>query len=499
MGRDEHSLVPKERPLAEREHLEQAITALESQRATLGDAVVEASVAALRQQLATLDPPPADQQRKLVTLLLADVSGFTALSETMDAEDVTDLMNALWRRLDAVILEHGGRIDKHMGDAVMALWGTEVAQEDDPVRAVRAALAMQEQVQSFAAARGATPLLMRIGVHTGLVLLGAVGTTGEFTAIGDAVNAASRLQYAAPVGGVLVSHDTYRHARGFFEVQPLEPISIRGKTELLQVYVVLRARPRAFRLSTRGVEGIETRMVGREVELRFLQHHFEQALLKGAGRWVAIIGEAGVGKSRLLYEFERWLEFLPQRSTCLKGRASAEMQSLPYALLRELLASNLGIQDSDSAATAREKWERGLARVWGANDQSRAHILGQLVGFDFRASPHLQGVLEDAQQLRDRGLLYLADYARSMSAAAPVVALLEDLHWADDSSLDAIEYIIQAATAGADQAAPLMILATTRPALFERRPIRGALHLSLQPLSPADTEQLARRYDLLPG
>ena len=132
----------------------------------------------------------------------------------------------------------------------------------------------------------------------------------------NAVNTTSRLQYAAPVGQVLISHDTYRHVRGFFEVEPLDPVTVKGKTEPVQVYVVLRERPRAFRLGTRGVEGIETRMVGRETELQLLQNHFAQACAEEAGRMVIITGEAGVGKSRLLYEFEHSLERYPHQSTC---------------------------------------------------------------------------------------------------------------------------------------------------------------------------------------
>ena len=189
--------------MTEREQLEQAIATLEAQRAMLGDAVVDASVAALREKLAAVEIPPlpggrlapTDQKRKQVTVLFADVSGFTAMSETLDAEDVNEIMNALWEHLDAAILEHGGTIDKHMGDAVMALWGAETAREDDPERAIRAALAMQEEVSGFGLQisdlvaklriQNLEPEIgMRIGINTGPVLLGKVGTTGEYTAHG---------------------------------------------------------------------------------------------------------------------------------------------------------------------------------------------------------------------------------------------------------------------------------------------------------------------------
>ena len=201
---------------SEREKLEQTIAALEAQRSILGDAVVEASIAALQKQLVELEPAkPTEQQRKQVTVLFADISGFTAMSERMDAEDVTEVMNALWQCLDKVITEHGGFVDKHIGDAVMALWGVEAAREDDPERSIRAALKMQAELEAFREEQSLT-LAMRIGINTGPVLLGEVGTTGEFTAIGDTVNTANRLEQAATTDGVLISHATYRHVRGVF-------------------------------------------------------------------------------------------------------------------------------------------------------------------------------------------------------------------------------------------------------------------------------------------
>src|SRR5262245_2502661 len=181
--------------MADHVQLEQAIAALETQRAILGDAVVDTMIAAAREQLATLQPP-ADEQRKQVTVLFADVSGFTALSESRDAEDIASIINALWQRLDAVVLHFGGRVDKHIGDALMALWGTDQAREDDPEQAVRAALAMQAELATFRD-QHILALAMRIGINTGPVLLGSVGSTREFTAMGDTVNLASRLEHAA--------------------------------------------------------------------------------------------------------------------------------------------------------------------------------------------------------------------------------------------------------------------------------------------------------------
>lgn len=479
----------------EREQLEQAITALEAQRALLGEAVVETALAPLRQKLAALAAPPetaavAEQQRKQVTVLFADVSGFTALSETLDAEEVTATMNTLWGRLDHVILAQGGRIDKHIGDAVMALFGAPTAREDDPERAIRAALAMQAELAAFAVER-AQPLAMRIGLNTGPVLLGAVGTTGEYTAMGDAVNVASRLEHAAPVGGILISHDTYRHVRGIFDVLTLEPLTVKGKSEPIQVYLVRGAKPRAFRITTRGIEGLETRTIGRDAELAQMQAATE-TMRTGKTHLVSIVAEAGTGKSRLLYEFTNWLDLQPSSSFLFKGRATQEMAQLPYALIRDVFAFRFEIRDSDRAAVAREKLEAGLlgfADPADADALVRAHFIGHLIGLDFSGSPHLQGVLGDARQIRDRAFHYICRFFDDVTRGRPTVLLLEDIHWADAGSLDLIEHLLRERPD-----LPLLIVALARPTLFEQRPRWGEgpathLRIDLQPLS----EQIARQ------
>ncbi len=491
----------------EREQLEQAIAALEQQRAILGDAVVNAALAPMREKLAALQAPPpaAEQQRKQVTVLFADVSGFTAMSETMDHEEVGATMNALWTRLDGAITGHGGRIDKHIGDAVMALFGTPVAQEDDPERAIRAALAMQSELVAFnetlprgngkgeAAPPRPIRLQMRIGINTGPVLLGTVGTTGEYTAMGDTVNLASRLEHAAPVGGILISHDTYRHVRGLFDVLPLEPISVKGKSEPIQVYVVQAVKPRAFRVPTRGVEGIETRTIGREAELQALQAAFHAARDGRQTHLVSVVAEAGTGKSRLLYEFGNWLELLPDRLLLFQGRASQEMINIPYGLIRNVLAFRFGIQDSDRAAVAREKLERAIVEFMGddgADAAMRAHFIGHLIGFDFSGSPHLQGILGDARQIRDRAFHYAAQLFAAATRRQPAAIFLEDIHWADDGSLDLVDHLLRE-----QPDLPLLVVGLTRPTLFERRPQWGEgptthIRVDLRPLSEHDSRQL---------
>lgn len=469
--------------------LEQAIAALESQRSLLGDAVVEAGLAPMRERLALLQTQAvATEQRKLVTVLFADVVGFTSLAERLDAEELHEHLQALWQPLDRVVFDHGGQIDKHMGDGLMALWGSAQAREDDPERAIRAALAMQ----SHLAQRDDATTRLRVGISSGPVLVGALGTVGEVTVLGDTVNLASRLEHAAPPGGVLIAHDTYRHVRGLFDVEVLPPLAVRGKREPVQVYLVKAAKPRAFFLGTRGVEGVETEMVGRESELARLQSAYQGLYEQTAAQAITIVGEAGLGKSRLLYEFLAWAELQPRRITLFKGRAAPEMLHLPYALLRNLFAFRYDIQESDEPLVARQKLEAGLLTLLGDRSEEslmRAHFVGQLLGFDFATSPHLRGVVADTQQVRQRALAYMGQLFAAVARQTPLLVVLEDLHWADDATLDAFIHLLNEMAP-----APILVLALARPTLFERRPTWGNEQphhsLVLQPLSPSASRRL---------
>jgi tetratricopeptide (TPR) repeat protein len=331
------------------------------------------------------------------------------------------------------------------------------------------------------------------------VLLGEVGTTGEYTAIGDAVNLASRLEHAAPMGGVLISHDTYHHVRGIFSVREPNPIHVAGRAEPMRVYLVRGVAPRTFRTPTRGmegacpelVEGVETRMIGREAELEHLQDALHTVLAEGRMRMVTVVGDAGIGKSRLLHEFGHWVEQLPDEVTILKGRATQRISSQPYSLVRDLLASSLGIKSSDSAETAREKLERGVSGLMGKETRMQAHFIGHLIGLDFSESPHLRNLLDDARQIRDRAFHYVTQLFAA-ATRRPVLLLLDDLHWADDGSLDLIEHLAREC-----RSMGLLIVALTRPDLFERRPAWGDpstgsgqghhTRLELRPLSERDS------------
>jgi ABC-type oligopeptide transport system substrate-binding subunit/class 3 adenylate cyclase len=441
-------------------------------------------------------------ERRLVTILFSDIKGSTAMAERLDPEEVMEVMNGAFDVLIEPAMRYEGTLARLMGDAVLAFFGAPLAHEDDPERACRAALEIVDGARAYAERleqeRGIEGFNVRVGINTGLVVVGEVGSDlrVEYTAMGDAINLAARMEQNAPIGGILIAHDTYRHVRGVFDVLPQEPLKVKGRTDPVHTYLVQRAKPRAFRKGVRGVEGIETRMIGRQAELTRLQEAFYTAMEDGELQMVTVVGDAGVGKSRLLHEFDLWSELLPETFYFFKGRALQEMQSVPYSLLRSLFAFRFQIEDTDALAMVREKLERGVRGALGDAKETQmpahraAHFIGHLVGFELGESPHLADVPDDRKQVHDRALTHLVEYFKALAAENPVLMLLEDLHWADDSSLDVLNHLSLALTHQ-----PLMIASAARPALFERRPHWGegqAFHrrLPLEPLTKRNTRRL---------
>lgn len=472
--------------MTEIEKLEQGIAALEAQRSILGDEVVQAATAPLREKMIALRASaatPAADRRKQITVMFADISRYTSLSETLDAEELLDTMKAVWQKLDAIITAQHGRIDKHMGDAVMALWGVNEAREDEAEQAVRAALALQAAVREFSEIH-LRSIRLRIGINTGPVLLGSIGTTNEFTAIGDTVNLAARLEQVAPIGEILISHATYRQVRGLFDVQGQPPIAVKGKREPVQTYLVQSAKARAFYMITRGVEGVETHLIGRDAELAQIQNAFNACVQQRVTQALTLVGEAGLGKSRLVQEFFAWAELSPVTYRLFRGRATPSMASAPYALLRDLFAFRFEIQESDNLVTARAKLEHGLSALLpnAADAQEKAHFIGHLLGWDFSASPHVRGLLTDPLQIRTLALHFITLVFAAIAQDNPVVMLLDDLHWADQASLDTLRHII----GNLPPNTALLIIANARPTLFEKYPawrMAAQTRIDLEPLT----------------
>jgi predicted ATPase/class 3 adenylate cyclase len=431
-------------------------------------------------------------ERRLVTILFCDVKDSTARAEKMDPEDVLDIVNGAFEFLIPAIYHHEGTLAQIMGDAILAFFGAPIAHEDDPERAIRAGLEITTEAQRYTERlereTGIRGFGVRVGINTGLVVVGELGADlrVEYTAVGDAINLAARMEQNAPVGGILITHDTYRHVRGVFDVQPQPPLTVKGKAEPVQTYLVQGAKPRAFRLETRGVEGVETRTIGREAELQTLQDAYFDAVEGGETRVAVVSGDAGVGKSRLLYEFMNWAELRPERFWLFKGRARAETQAVPYSVIRDLFSNRFEILESDSAGTALSKFRAGMA---GFLEPDRADLVGHLVGFDFSASQAVRNLL-GSSSFAQLAAAYLLQYIRAISAQQPMVVVLEDLQWADDSTLDFIDRIVTEIPA-----ARSLQVCLARPLLFERRPHWGEgrdayVLLNLRPLSKRQSRAL---------
>jgi class 3 adenylate cyclase/tetratricopeptide (TPR) repeat protein len=483
------------------QQLEVAIAALEAQRAFLGNAVVDAALEPMRAKLAALiaasEAEPA-QQLKQVTILFLDVVGSTALSQRLDPEEIHAVMDSALARCTKVVRAHQGKVLQYAGDNLLAVFGADQASEADAEQAVHCGLAVVVEGRAIGSevqtAHGYRDFNVRVGIHTGGVLLGG-GVDAEGTIRGIAVNIAARMEQTAPPGGVRISHDTYAQVRGVFDVEPQPPLSVKGVDAPLRSYLVVRARPRAFRVSTRGIEGVETRMIGRATELRALQDAYLRVMAPGAGlQRVLVVADAGVGKSRLLYEFDNWADARPERFFIFQARATPQSLAQPHSVLRDLFAWRFQILDGDSMQEAQRKLEGGLVPLFAGDQgeheaEAHAHLLGQLIGLDYGRSPHIVHIRDDARQIRNRGFNTAAQALRRISAqgGSPLVIQLDDLHWADDASLDFIDYLEQV-----DRDVSMLLLTLTRPALFERRKAPDDLaRVDLAPLDRHASRDLA--------
>jgi adenylate cyclase len=362
------------------------------------------------------------EERKVVTVLFADISSSEPLGAKLDPARLRTVLGAYFGVLARAIQRYGGTVDKYVGDAVMAVFGAPVSHEDDGVRAIRAALAIQHSAQSLNATLEKTygiRIAIRIGVNTGEVVAGLLpGEVLAYTVTGDAVNTAQRIESAAPPDGVLVSESTLALARNAFVFEPVPPLTLKGKSEPVAVFRVIGTERRA---SPRG----GPKIVGREKELARLFAHY-RLTLAGHGQLVHVHGEAGVGKTRLIGEL---LTGLPKDTARVRARANSYEQATPYALVAELVRRMFSIGATDDEPTARAALTAAMAQA-SAQDAA-VTVLLEILGYEVR-SP-----LDPAGKRRLIVSL-LQESLKQRSDASPVVVLLEDLHWRDASSSDVL-------------------------------------------------------------
>lgn len=471
--------------------IQHAIETLEAQRNLLGDAVVNTALASLRDRLRHLQAQTGTEQRRLVTILFADLVDFTALTRRLDAEDVREIVNAYFTRWTAAIERHGGVVEKFAGDAVMAVFGLIQSTDLDPIQAVRAALTMGRELALLnrrLEPQHGVRLQMRTGIHTGHAVVSTLSERRgqDFVIVGDAVNLASRLQALAPVDGIVVSHDTLQHVSREFTLKAYPPTSIKGFEQPIAYYSVVGERPHvALEIDSTAAAAP---LVGRDEVFSTLHEAWRDALASQSGRLIALVGDAGLGKSRILLEFERWVRRQAAPAQIFIGRSLRSLADTPYGLLRDLFAEQFGIQDSDAPETVERKLRGAIQSVLPGQPDAAA-LIGRLLGFTPDNAPG-RPLMDDPEVLQNQAIARLTDYFAALSADRPVVALIEDLHWADDSSLDLLERLNRGR--GGRR---LLLVGTARPELAERRPAwrEDAGHvqwIELGQLSAADAGRL---------
>lgn len=449
-----------------RQALIEAIATLEARREPAGEddagRAIDTALLALREKLATLQAEPGDPKRHQLAVLVADLSGFTALSEHMDAERVRDAINAMWQVLDGVILAWGGQIDQHAGDSLMALFGLPHPRQGDAARALYAALSMQRELALFnerARRAAADPFDdswvgdwpgpgMRIGVHGGPVYFArapGLAASGRATAVGETVAIARRLEKLAPAGRVLTSTTIRRQAHGRFAFEPFAK-SPAPSAEEEDFYVVAGARAMTTAYRPGMVAGQVTRLVGRTELIDRLQMALQTVADSRTPHLVTLIGFPGAGKSRLAHEFEAQARLLSGSPSVLRAGTQGAFPDLPYALIRDFLLRRFSIRPQDSPYLVEAKLQQGLTELAGDSSDA-AHRLDASA----EALPLLQGLL-DAGSAANISLEEVSAVIESLlmaiTAGGPAIVLMEGINRADRRSLDLIDHLVQQANVG---------------------------------------------------
>jgi class 3 adenylate cyclase/tetratricopeptide (TPR) repeat protein len=429
-------------------------------------------------------------ERKQVTVLFTDVSGFTAMSERLDPEEVHDIMDRAFEVVLGAVHRYEGTINQFLGDGVMALFGAPIAHEDHPHRAIRAALAIQLGLQPLRddvrRAHG-MEFRVRIGLNTGLVVVGAIGSDlrTDYTAVGDTTNLAARLLNVAQPGQIVISESTRRLTEGFFTVEDLGEFTVKGKTAPVHAYAATSEVVGRTRLEVSRERGL-TALVGREGELQRLRQAFEQAAA-GRGAIVLVSGEPGVGKSRLLYEFLHRLEGTGAFE--LEGTCLSHGRSMPYHPILEVLRRYFGMAVGMTNDAVRERIRQTLADIPEQDDPDAASLIAHFLGVSVPAEllARLTG-----SPLKARTLQVLRRVLLGASRARPLVLVIENMHWVDGSSEEFLGELVPHLPASR-----VLLVLSTRPGY--EAPWSGTVPMPTIPLEGLDAEEVQRMIRSLLG
>jgi class 3 adenylate cyclase len=416
------------------------------------------------------------EERKFVTVLFADLVGFTSRAESMDPEDVRTILSSYHDRVRHELERFGGTVEKFIGDAVMAVFGAPQTHEDDPERAVRAALAVRDWIRDEGA-----DLQLRIGINTGevLVSLGARPSEGESMVAGDLVNSAQRIESAAPANGILVGVSTYRATRDAIDYRDAQPIVAKGKREPITVWEAIA--PRAGVVVER-MEGAP--LIGRDRELSLVNSTLARVKSAREPQLVTLVGVPGIGKSRLVYELFKSIEVGGELVYWRQGRSLPYGEGVAFWALAEMVKLQAGILESDPVATAEGKLRAAVSDL--LPDSGDAHW----VELQLRPLLGLAANGETSSVPREEAFVAWRRFFEAMAERRPLVLIFEDMHWADDALLDFVDEMVDWASG-----VPMLVLVTARPELLARRPGWGggksnAVTISLSPLSEEETTRL---------
>jgi class 3 adenylate cyclase len=447
-----------------------------------GTALTEGAAARPASESGRRAEPAAE--RRLVSVLFADLVGFTALSESRDSEEVRELLGRYFDSCRRLIERYGGTVEKFIGDAVMALWGAPVAQEDDAERAVRAALELTEAVAELGREAGAPELRARAGVLTGEAAV-TIGAEGQGMVAGDLVNTASRIQSAAAPGQVFVGEATRRATEAAIVYEDAGRHELKGKAEPVALWRAVRVVAKVG--GGLRSEGLEAPFVGRDRELRMLKDQFHASAEERRAQLVSVTGIAGIGKSRLTWELYKYIDGLATNVRWHRGRCLAYGEGVTYWALAEMVRTRAGILEGEDADTALDKLREAVDASFPDAEERRfveprlAHLLG----------------LEDrvAREREDMFAAWRMFYER-LADEMPTIMVFEDMQWADPSLLDFLDYLLDWS-----RAHPLFVVTLARPELVERRANwgtgRGSTSIYLEPLAGEDMGALLD--GLVPG
>jgi class 3 adenylate cyclase/tetratricopeptide (TPR) repeat protein len=438
---------------------------------------------------------PVEGERRFVTVLFADVVDSTAMGEQLDPEQVIDIMNGAFAFLNMAVAKYDGTVARLMGDAVLAFFGAPVAHEDDAERAVRAGLEIQARAKEFAQVTRrdyGVDFEVRVGINTGLAVLAVVGDEikTEYTAMGDTTNLAARMQNAARPGTVMISADTYHLVKNLFDCNPRGAIEVKGKSAPIETYEVLA--PKAVPGKVRGLEGVTSPLVGRAAEFQLLRERLE-GVREGRGSLVAVIGEAGLGKSRLLAEVRKLVTADSRLPVAwLEGRALSYEQAVTYYPWRQVIREAIGAKEGETPERVREKLRQDPACA--TIPQGDLQFLEVVLSVESDATLEAVTTLE-GDALVDHITEATERYLRARADHMPTVIVLDDLHWADSASLDLLLNVAELV-----ENLPLLIFCLLRPdkdapswsAIERARSELGQRYteIVLEPLAAAHAQEL---------